>query len=94
MTKSSSSKINNYLQENCVTQLPLEGFVRLSQIIGNPNTTPPTPAIIPVSKSTIWESVKNGSFPSPIKLSPKITVWRVSDIRSYINNLTKNETKG
>lgn len=64
--------------------LPETGFLRLSQIIGNPKTTPPIPAIIPVKKSTWWAGVKNGRFPQPIKLSKGVTVWRVEDIRDYI----------
>ncbi len=64
--------------------LPETGFLRLSQIIGNPKTTPPIPAIIPVKKSTWWAGVKSGRFPKPIKLSKGVTVWRVEDIRAYI----------
>ena len=34
------------------TPLPETGFVRLPNIIGDSKSTPPIPAIIPVSKST------------------------------------------
>lgn len=64
--------------------LPESGFVRLSQIIGNPKSDPPIPAIIPVGKSTWWAGVKDGRFPQPIKLGPRTTVWRVEDIREFI----------
>jgi hypothetical protein len=64
--------------------LPESGFVRLSQIIGNPKSNPPSPPLIPVSRSTWWAGVKTGIFPKPIKLSPGVTVWRVEDIRSFI----------
>jgi predicted DNA-binding transcriptional regulator AlpA len=30
--------------------------------------------------------VKSGRFPEPIKLGPRITVWRVEDIRELIEN--------
>lgn len=39
---------------------------------------------IGVSKSTIWQWVKEGKFPNPIKLSPKITVWKSSEIDIWI----------
>lgn len=65
-------------------QLPETGYLRLPQIIGNPNAEPPIPAIIPVGKSTWWEGVKSGRFPQPVKLGPRITAWRVEDIRSLI----------
>ena len=43
--------------------------------------------IIPVSKSTLWERVKTGRFPKPIKLSPGVTVWRAEDIQAYIEGV-------
>lgn len=66
------------------TPLPETGFVRLPHIIGDSKSNPPIPAIIPVSKSTWWAGVKSGRFPKPVKLGPRITVWRVEDIRALI----------
>lgn len=57
--------------------LPEAGFVRLSRILA-----PTGP--IPVSKSTWWEGVRTGRFPKPVKLGPRITAWRVEDIRALI----------
>jgi len=64
--------------------LPETGFVRLPHIIGNPKANPPIPPIIPVSKSTWWAGVKSGRYPQPVKLGPKITAWKISDIRALI----------
>lgn len=65
--------------------LPETGYVRLSQIIGNPKAEPPITPIIPVSKSTWWAGVKSGRFPKPVKtLGPRIAAWRVEDIRALI----------
>lgn len=66
--------------------LPETGYVRLPQIIGNPKVTPPIPAIIPVSKSTWWNGIKEGRFPQSVKLGPRTTVWRVEDIRRLIES--------
>ena len=41
--------------------------------------------LVPVSKSTWWAGVKAGIYPQPIKLGPKITCWRLSDILSLIS---------
>lgn len=57
--------------------LPEIGFVRLSAILA-----PDGP--IPVGKSTWWAGVKSGRFPAPVKLGPRITAWRVEDIRRLI----------
>jgi predicted DNA-binding transcriptional regulator AlpA len=59
------------------TYFPTAGFVRLSSILA-----PRGP--IPVSKSTWWAGVKSGRYPKPIKLGPKITVWRAEDIRTIL----------
>lgn len=66
--------------------LPPTGYLRLSQILGNPNSRPPKPPLIPIGKTTWWEGIKTGRFPKPLKLSPGITVWRVEDILCLIQN--------
>jgi prophage regulatory protein len=58
-------------------KLPVTGFLRLPSIIA-----PRGP--IPVGKSTWWAGVKDGRFPKPVKLGPRITVWRAEDIRTLI----------
>lgn len=70
-----------------MTQLPQAGFLRLPQILGNPNATPPIPPLIPVSKSTWWKKVKEGTYPAPVKLSEKCTAWRAEDIHNLIEAL-------
>ena len=65
-------------------QLPETGFLRLPQIIGDPKAEPPVPPVIPVCKSTWWAGVKSGRYPQPVKLSPRVTAWRASDIRALI----------
>lgn len=65
--------------------LPETGFLRLPQIIGDPNANPPIPPIIPVSKSTWWAGVRTGRYPKPVKtLGQRITAWRVEDIRDLV----------
>ena len=66
------------------TQLPEIGYLRLSQIIGNKESIPPIIPLIPVGKSTWWKGIQNGRFPKPVKLGPRITAWRVEDIRKLI----------
>ena len=81
----SSHQIQLWKVSNEMNNLPEIGFLRLSQIIGNPKAKPPMPALIPVSKSTWWEGVRTGRYPPPIRsLGRRITVWRVEDIRALI----------
>lgn len=65
-------------------QLPETGFLRLKQIIGDPQADPPIPPIYPVGKSSWWQGVKTGRYPAPLKLGPRMTAWRVEDIRRLI----------
>ncbi len=64
--------------------LPETGFLRLKQILGDKKANPPVPAIIPVGRTSWFEGVKNGRYPSPVKLGPRTTAWRVEDIRELI----------
>ena len=65
-------------------QLPATGFLRLHQIIGNAKANPSIPPLIPIGKSTWWEGVQSGRFPKPIKLGPRITLWKTEDIQRLI----------
>lgn len=62
----------------------LDGLARLKQIIGDPNADPPVPPVIPVSRSAWWAGVKTGRYPKGIKLGPRTTAWRWSDIKKLI----------
>jgi predicted DNA-binding transcriptional regulator AlpA len=64
--------------------LPEMSYLRLKQIIGDRNAEPPIPPIVPVGKSTWWKWVQEGKAPSPIKLGPRVTVWRSEDIRQFV----------
>jgi len=68
------SKAIHQAVERLNAGLPATGFVRLPQIL----------AVYPVSKSTWWNGVKEGRFPSGVKLGPRITAWRSEDIRRLI----------
>jgi hypothetical protein len=68
-------------------RLPVTGYLRLPQILGDPKNNPPTPPLIPVGRSSWWAGVKSGRFPKPVKLGPRTTAWRVEDIRNLIERL-------
>jgi predicted DNA-binding transcriptional regulator AlpA len=58
-------------------RLPAYGFIRLASILH-----PAGP--IPVSRSTWWAGVRSGRYPKPVKLGPRITAWRIEDIRALM----------
>lgn len=56
--------------------LPPDAFVRLSAVMG----------LSGLRRSTIYEQVKLGRFPAPVKLTAHAAGWRVSAIRSWLEN--------
>ena len=54
--------------------LPAHGFVRLPQIL----------AVFPVGRSTWWSGVKCGRYPARVKLGPRVSAWKVEDIRELL----------
>lgn len=54
-------------------------FLRLNQVR----------ELVPVSHTTIWEWVKAGKFPKPIKLGPKTTVWDASSVSEWMEERTQ-----
>jgi len=67
------------------TSLPLTGFCRLWQIVGDKKRN--IPAVLPISRSTFLSRVKDGTYPQPIKLGERSVAWRVEDIRALIDSL-------
>ena len=41
-----------------------------------------------VSKSTVWLYSRNGTLPKPTKLSPRVTVWKESDVIALIKKVS------
>jgi prophage regulatory protein len=54
--------------------LPDTGFLRQPQVL----------SFVPISKSTLWRRVQARTFPEPVKLSERVTVWRAEDVRRWI----------
>ena len=59
-------------------------FLRIKDIVGDRQSG--IQGYIPVSKSSWWAGVAKGKYPQPIKLGPRTTCWRESDIVRIINS--------
>ncbi|MEB0058815.1 AlpA family phage regulatory protein [Variovorax sp. LG9.2] len=44
-------------------------------------------AKVPVSRATWWNGIKSGRFPAGVKLGPRTTCWRASEIDALIRSL-------
>ena len=62
-----------------VPALPTEGFVRLSQVL----------QVVPVGKTSWYAGLKSDppKYPRPVKLGPRISAYRVEDIRALIEHI-------
>jgi len=63
--------------------IPSIGFMRLPAVL----------AVYPVSKTTWWASVKSDRYPQPVKLGPKTTAWKVSDIVRLIDKMSGDDSR-
>lgn len=54
-----------------------EGLLRLPEVLKR----------FPVSRSTWWAGVKSGKFPKSVKMGPRTTAWRSSDIELLIKRI-------
>lgn len=57
-------------------ELPATGYVREFHLI---------PGALPFSTATLWRKVKAGTFPKPVKLSARVTAWRVEEVRDWLD---------
>lgn len=47
------------------------------------------PGMVPFSHATLWRKVKSGEFPSPVKLSERITAWERSEVTAWLKSKTQ-----
>ncbi len=62
--------------------MPQEGFIRQPVVL----------KVLGISQSTLWRKIKAGVYPRPVKLSPRLSAWRVKDIRALINRYDEPES--
>lgn len=57
-------------------------LLRINQIISG---------ILPISKTSWWNGVKSGLYPQPVKLGPRTTAWRESDVKRIVSQGVKSD---
>lgn len=60
-------------------------LVRLSTILGDPKTG--RLGLLPISRSHFYRLVGEHKLPAPIRLGPRTSAWRLSDIEAFIERL-------
>ena len=49
-------------------------------------------AMFPVSRSSWWAGIKESRYPAGIKIAPRTTAWRRSDIEALIASLDEKNS--
>lgn len=62
--------------------LPPQGVCRAKQVL----------QLLPVGKTKLYQMVKDGEFPRPIKMSANTTVWRNADVLAWLEQLDNQAT--
>jgi len=79
-------RVADHLEKHPVTlttALSTEKLLRLPAVI----------AIVGMGKSSVYEGVKNGTFPAPIKLSRRAVCWPESHIAAWVSERIHNARK-
>lgn len=63
-----------YSLNDFALDLPTSGFVRLPLVL----------KVFPVSRSGWFAGIKAGRYPQWVKIGPRVSAWRVEDIRQLI----------
>lgn len=57
-------------------------LIRLPEIIGNKKTG--EKGLLSIGATTWWMGVRAGRFPKPVKLGPRTTAWRESEVLEIV----------
>ena len=72
--------------------MPDDALVRVRQIIGDPNSEPPLPAYLSVSRSKFYALVRDGLLPPPVRLPGSTSsLWHLGSLRAAVALLTGSE---
>jgi prophage regulatory protein len=65
--------------------IPESGYVRVSQLLGcrRRGLVP----ILPVSRSGLYAWIRDGRWPAPIRIGPKVIAWKASVVREALDGM-------
>jgi predicted DNA-binding transcriptional regulator AlpA len=63
------------------TTLTENSLLRLPQVL----------SLIPISRSAWWAGCKSGRFPKPVKIGPRTSAWKGSDIIAIMEKIANGE---
>jgi len=82
-----------FLNHSIFDALPDSAFIREAQLVQSAKR-PESPVPLPFSAPTLWRLVAKGKFPKPVKLSTRVTCWKVGEVRAWMSAQAANVTSG
>ena len=84
-TKGSTNRNNTYNQhlEIVDNDCPVMGFIRMPALV----------KLLGISKTTIYKEIREGRFPKQVRLSSRVSAWRISDLKTYFDMLSNESPK-
>ena len=58
---------------------PQEELLRLPKVL----------ELVGFGKSTLWNKIKDGTFPTQYKIGTRISVWKLSEVNAWIEEQTQ-----
>jgi prophage regulatory protein len=68
-------------------------LIRLTTIIGDKKANPPIEPLIDVCKATWYKGMQDGIYPQGIRMSPRVVMWRLSEVLALVNDKQSNLEK-
>ncbi|NBX03919.1 MAG: AlpA family phage regulatory protein [Alphaproteobacteria bacterium] len=69
--------MQSFSETGHMKSLPRTGYIRQSELLD----------ALPFSASTLWRMVRTGKFPKHIKLSARVTAWRIEEVHAWLKEL-------
>ena len=63
--------------------MPDGAYIREAQLVQSPKR-PGVPVPLPFSAPTLWRKVRELTFPAPVRLSERVTAWKVGEVRAWL----------
>lgn len=71
------------IQPSVFDAMPDGAYIREAQLVPSPKR-PGIPVPLPFSAPTLWRKVREGTFCKPYRLSPRVTAWKVGEVRAWL----------
>jgi len=86
-------KTNPTVSSAAVLNQPIQtmAYLRIWQILGDKKANPPVVPLLPISRTSFYNGIKSKKYPAPVRLSARVSAWRVEDIRKLLESMGREK---